>query len=219
MTHRLLLAPLALLAVPAVAQDSDTKVAQVYITEDEECPASTADTIVVCGVLEDPYRIPPALRDEPDGDNVSWAARVSRLETVGAAGTMSCSPTGTGGITGCTQKMIEAAYRDRAEADSIRFGQLIEEQRAERLSTIDAEAAETQARVEELERRYLERLEAERGAPIGEEVVDPDAPPALGDRTIPAPPEGPELELPFDGDGEEPQPIDSQAPARIGIDG
>ena len=215
MKHRLaLLAPLAVLAAPAAAQDADTKVSQVYITEDEECPASTADTIVVCGVLEDPYRIPPALRQD-DSENVSWASRVSRLETVGESGIMSCSATGSGGITGCTQKMIEAAYRDRQEADAVRFGQLIEEQRAERLSEIDAEAAETQARVEELERQYLERLEAQRAAPVGDEVVDPDAPPALGDRTLPA---EPSKDVPFDDNSEVPQPIDSQAPARIGIE-
>ena len=53
-----------------------------------------------------------------------------------------------------------------------------------RLEEIDGEAARTQARVEELERAYIERLEAERDAPLpGEEsealpeiqVTDPEA--------------------------------------------
>ena len=54
--------------------------------------------------------------------------------------------------------------------------------RAERLSTIDADSAEQQARVEELERQYMERLERERaGALPGEAEATPpgDAEPIM----------------------------------------
>ncbi len=40
----------------------------------------------------------------------------------------------------------------------MRFSQLIAEARSQRLATIDAEAAETQARVEQAEQDYLRRL-------------------------------------------------------------
>ena len=85
---------------------------------------------------------------------------------VGASGVNSCSPTGAGGLTGCTLKLVEDAYADKKEHSDVRFGQLIEEARAERLSTIDADAALEQERVESLEREYLERLEREREAPL-----------------------------------------------------
>ena len=49
----------------------------------------------------------------------------------------------------------------------MRFGELIAEERAKRLSTIDAEAAETQKRVEEIEKQMEDRArkEAEGTAP------------------------------------------------------
>ena len=53
----------------------------------------------------------------------------------------------------------------------MRFSQLIEQAREDRLSTIDADAAAEQERVEQIEREYLERLERERQAPLpGEEA-------------------------------------------------
>ena len=70
--------------------------------------------------------------------------------------------------------MIDAAYRERAEGSDVRFGQLIQQQREERLSTIDQDAAAEQARVEELERAYMEKLARERdGAVPGEAQAAP----------------------------------------------
>ena len=169
--------------LPAVAQDDGAdRVNTVIIYGDDECPQSTADTITVCARMDESerYRIPPNLRQSNDPANKSWADRVRSFEQVGKFGQQSCSPVGSGGELGCTMEMIEAAYADRAEGQDVRFGQLIAAAREERLSEIDAEAAATQARVEELERAYMERLERERGAPLpGEEalpeVVDPDA--------------------------------------------
>ena len=161
-------ASVSLTALPsaASAQDEDYAVNQVYITEDEECPASTDDVITVCGVLEDPYRIPRALRYSEDPANTAWAQRVQQLQTVGETGINSCTPVGAGGATGCTQKLIEQAYADRRNSAEGRFGQLIAEERERRLSTIDEDAEETQRRVEQIEREYEERLERERAAPL-----------------------------------------------------
>jgi hypothetical protein len=56
----------------------------------------------------------------------------------------------------------------------VRFGLLIEQARAERLSTIDAEAAAEQERVEMIEREYMQRLEKERQAELpGEGQLPP----------------------------------------------
>ncbi len=168
----------AMLAVPAAAQDEDYSVNQVYIADGEDCPASTADVITVCGVLEDPYRIPKVLRHSDNPENTAWAQRVKRLEMVGATGIMSCSPVGAGGATGCTQQLIAAAYADKANAPGVRFGRAIEAARVDRMSTIDVDAEMEQERVEQIEREYMERLERERAAAVpGEDVA---APPAIG---------------------------------------
>jgi hypothetical protein len=80
---------------------------------------------------------------------------------VGKTGTLSCSPVGPGGFTGCAQQLIDKAYSEKGADPSIRFSELIAAERARRLSTIDADAAETQARVEEAERQYDARRAAE----------------------------------------------------------
>lgn len=163
-------------AVPVQAQDADTAVNIVYITDNEQCPASTEDVITVCGVLEDQFRIPKSLRQATGPVNNAWADRVREFQTVGDFGTNSCDPAGAGGFTGCTQQLIAAAYRDKENAPGRRFGQIIEEARQERLGTIDTAAAAEQARVEQIERDYEARLERERR---GEEAAAP-APDAAG---------------------------------------
>ena len=97
---------------------------------------------------------------------------------------MSCNPAGLGGFTGCTQKFIEAWAADRSEAEGVRFGQLIEKARADRLSNIDADAAAEQERVEMIEREYMQRLERERAAELpGEGTLPaPKAPAEDGDK-------------------------------------
>ena len=160
--------PLALL-LPAAAQaqdDGGDRVNQVIIFGQDQCPVSEGDTITVCARLDESerYRIPPRLRASNSPDNEAWAQRAQSLETIGRFGPMSCTPAGAGGELGCTAAMIEAAYAEKAAGSDVRFSQLIEQERSERLSEIDGEAAATQARVEALERAYTDRLEAERDA-------------------------------------------------------
>lgn len=148
------------LALPAAAQEAaGDKVNMVIVYGDDPCPRGTEGEIVVCARQDESerYRIPEDLRMSDDPANESWTKRVRSLEMVGDFGTMSCSPVGAGGFTGCTQQMINAAYADRRSGSSVRFGQLIAEARAERLSTINEDAAAEQERVEALEREYLER--------------------------------------------------------------
>jgi hypothetical protein len=172
-------------ATPAAAQDEGgDRVNQVIIFGEDECPQSTGDTITVCARLDESerYRIPPNLRTSTSPENESWTQRALALEAVGEFGPLSCTPVGAGGDLGCTLDMIEAAYEERATSSDVRFAELIAEERAERLAAIDADAAATQARVEELEEIEMQRRREAHGAPLpGEEdealpeVVDPDA--------------------------------------------
>ncbi len=169
------------LASPAAAQDqAGDRVNMVIAYSEDECPtASEEGEIVICEILVEAerYRIPSNLRSSDSPQNQSWARTVDKIRYIGAFGTMSCDPAGAGGFTGCTQQMIDAAYQDKQEGSKVRFAQLIEQARQQRLSGIDASAAAEQGRVEEIEREYLERLEQERNAPL----------PGEGDPTLTSP--------------------------------
>ena len=168
-----------LMSAPAAAQDdAGDRVNTVIVYGEDECPQSSDGEIVVCARLEENerYRIPEALRQSTSPQNEPWASKVRAYETVGNFGALSCSPVGSGGELGCTAKMIEAAYQERATSSDVRAGELIAAQRAERLETIDAEAAATQARVEELERQYMERVRAEEAGEVAPRTSDPSVP-------------------------------------------
>ena len=170
-------------ASPAMAQDEGETINQLIVYGEDPCPASTESEITVCARKEESerFRIPEILRQSDDPTNEAWTERVEAYETVGNFGTMSCDPSGYGGWTGCTQQLIDAAYEERRGSSDVRFSQLIEEERAKRLSTIDAEAAAEQERVEALEREYEARLEAERNAELpGEGSLPPVAGEAAG---------------------------------------
>ena len=175
-SHLALIASLSALAAasPAAAQDqAGDRVNMVIAYDESECPEPTVEgEIVVCEILVEAerYRIPSNLRTSDSPENRSWSRQVETIRYIGEFGAMSCSPAGAGGFTGCTQQLIDAAYADRAEGENVRFSQLIEQARQDRLSTIDQDAAAEQERVEQIEREYLERLERERSAPLpGEE--------------------------------------------------
>ena len=145
-----------LLAFPAQAQDQPgDRVNQLVIYGDDPCPQSSAEEIVVCARKDEGerYRIPETLRGGELGEakNQAWSERVRSYEYVGAAGTNSCSPTGPGGFTGCTQQLLRQAYAEKGIDDTVNWGQLIEEERQERLSRIDAEADAVEARQLEIE--------------------------------------------------------------------
>ncbi|AOL22020.1 hypothetical protein Ga0102493_11991 [Erythrobacter litoralis] len=206
-------------AAPAAAQDAPgERVNMVIAYSEDECPEASDDNeIVICEILVEAerYRIPKNLRQSDSPENVSRAREVEKLKYVGAFGAMSCDPAGAGGFTGCTQRFIEAAYKDRSEAETVRFSQLIEEARQERLSTIDADAAAEQERVEMIEREYMQRLERERdGALPGE--VDPTLSSPPVDMAERQPPIEPSKPGPFDDGDDEQVPLDAIQPAESG---
>ncbi len=175
----------AAILAPAQAQTpvdtGDESYNMVIVYGDDECPQGDDGEIVVCArqAESERFRIPQALRFTDGPQTQAWAERVERLEMVGKSGIMSCSPTGAGGFTGCTQELIAKAYDDKENASSVRFSEIIAEQRAERLSTIDEDAERTQAEVEMIEREYMERLEKERASTAPEEEALPEPEPEV----------------------------------------
>lgn len=170
------LIPLAVsLAAPAGAQDAGEKVNQLIVYGDDPCPQSQEGEITVCARKDEAerYRIPEALREPQSPENRAWTDRVVAYETVGSFGTMSCSPVGPGGMTGCLGKLIDAAYAEKKGDPNIRFSELIAAEREKRLSTIDADAAETQARVEQLEKEYEARQRAQQDPEGGHQAPPP----------------------------------------------
>jgi len=168
------------LSVPAFAQGADQplvdpsgeRVNQLIVYGDDPCPKSDGNTITVCARKEEEerFRIPKPFRENLEAPaNRSWTDRVKAYETVGNFGTNSCSAVGAGGATGCLGKLIDRAYAEKKNSPDVQFGKLIEEEREKRLSTIDADAAAEQARVEQIEKEYEARLKRERdGVPAPE---------------------------------------------------
>lgn len=184
---------IALLALavsaPSMAQDTagpalpDEKINQLIVYGDDACPESKGDEIVVCARLGEAerYRIPTSLRNDPnDLGNQAWSQRVMAYEYVGASGTMSCSPSGAGGFTGCGLGEINKAYAEKAQDPGLTFGRLIAAERAKRMAGIDAEAAEVEERTKEFEKGRAEReakLQAELDAKEAAEKSAVDAEP------------------------------------------
>lgn len=163
----LMLAVGAFSPLPAAAQDTGETINALIVYGDDPCPVSTGEQITVCARKDEAerYRIPEILRGSASPQNEAWNNKVLAYETVFATGTLSCSPTGAGGFTGCTQNMIEQAYAEKRTDATVKFAQLIEEERARRLATIDADAQAAQADVEEAEKQYFDQKAAPAPAP------------------------------------------------------
>ncbi|MEE4454274.1 hypothetical protein [Novosphingobium resinovorum] len=184
---------ISLAAAPAFAQDAGQnaelsdpggeKVNQLIVYGNDVCPESASGEITVCARKpeEERYRIPEPLRGLDQPQSEAWANKVQAYETVGKFGTLSCSPVGAGGSLGCTQQLINKAYAEKANGSEVRFSELIQAEREKRLSTIDADAAADQARVEEAEKAYFEqrkRQAAEQDAAEGAAGADKTTSPA-----------------------------------------
>jgi hypothetical protein len=173
------LVPAMLLAAPpAQAQSTEEKINQLIVYGNDPCPQSTDNEITVCARKSESerYRIPEPLRETYSPQNDAWNNRVIAYEAVGATGTLSCSPVGAGGFTGCMGKFIDNAYAEKKSDPNIRFSELIAAERARRLSTIDQDAAETQARVEQLEKEYdakQRKAQDPEGQPVPEAPAKP----------------------------------------------
>ncbi|HWW56860.1 MAG TPA: hypothetical protein VN047_08210 [Sphingopyxis sp.] len=153
--------------LPARAQEATVegeKINQVIVYGSDKCEQSSPDEIVVCNRLpeQDRYRVPQMFRggDPLDPRNNAWLNRVVALERVGRFGTDSCSPTGLGGFTGCTQALVAGAKAERQAADKTDWQTMIADERAKRIAGIDAAANEVEAAVVAEEKALAERQKA-----------------------------------------------------------
>lgn len=113
-----------LLAVPVLATAQEgappQRIRSVEIRKGETCPKSqSADEVVVCRTVEEPYRIPSEFRDEgaaQNPTNQSWVNRAATVDQVSrVAGGLpdTCSPVGMGGQSGCAQAAARAYAADK----------------------------------------------------------------------------------------------------------
>ena len=108
--------PALIAPTPALAQKS--KVSEIIVYGTDPCPRSTEDEVVVCARKPeaDRYRIPERYRQSGTRQQrESWANRATAFETYGRTGINSCSPVGPAGFTGCTQQLINQAFKERQE--------------------------------------------------------------------------------------------------------
>lgn len=106
---------------PALAQNSGDRVNQIIVYGNDPCPRSTDDEVVVCARKPETerYRIPERYRPSGTRQQMeAWANRAKAIEYVGQTGTMSCSPVGPGGWTGCLSQAIKRAKSDATESRS-----------------------------------------------------------------------------------------------------
>jgi len=108
----------------AIAADPPAKISTLLVFGDDPCPKSSDDEIVVCARYpeSDRYRLPKRFRNaKPTESGESWVNRAATLDMVSRDGLPdSCSPSGSGGQTGCFRKFREqwAAERRQAKADA-----------------------------------------------------------------------------------------------------
>src|SRR5262245_45891561 len=106
------------LVAPAPAAAQNSRIAEIIVYGTDPCPRSTEDEVVVCARKPEAerYRIPERLRQSgPRQTRESWANKAIAFETYGRTGINSCSPVGPAGFTGCTQQLINQAFKERGE--------------------------------------------------------------------------------------------------------
>lgn len=181
-------------AAPDPAAEADAaalRINQVSVYGDDACPEGQGDEIVVCRRYgeDERYRIPQELRTNPnDTSRESWTARVIALERVGRTGTDSCSPVGGGGMTGCTQQLINNYVAERRASRNGDWEDAVAAARRERMDGFDAEARAVEEQVTRDEQARVAREAAADSAPTGgaaapgQPVTNPEAEP------LPTPP-------------------------------
>ena len=108
--------PALFLPAPALAQGS--RISEIIVYGTDPCPRSTEDEVVVCARKPESerYRIPERLRQTGQRQTrEAWANKAIAFETYGLTGINSCSPVGPAGFTGCTQQLINQAFKERGE--------------------------------------------------------------------------------------------------------
>jgi len=170
-------------AQDSTAAPSAEKVKQVIVYGNDPCPTSSSDEIVVCARQDekDRYRIPKELRgQEAPGSTVNeaWTNRVRSIEYVGRSGTQSCSPVGAGGFTGCFSQIARVAKEERKQMGDASWADLVSAEREKRLSKIDKDSDQIEARVK-AEEAAKEKAKTDAAAAAAQSSAS-DAAPAGG---------------------------------------
>jgi hypothetical protein len=115
----------AFIAVSALAQDEPPpspsempeRISFLVAFGEEKCREPVGDEIVVCANVpeNERYRIPVALRKkERVVTDRSWSSAVETLDSFARdLRPNSCSVNGSGGFTGCTQKLLQQWFAER----------------------------------------------------------------------------------------------------------
>jgi hypothetical protein len=115
----------AFIAVSAFAQDEPPpspsempeRISFLVAFGEEKCREPVGDEIVVCANVpeNERYRIPVALRKkERVVTDRSWSSAVETLDSFARdLRPNSCSVNGSGGFTGCTQKLLQQWFAER----------------------------------------------------------------------------------------------------------
>lgn len=103
--------------VVPTASEMPERISFLVAFGDEKCREPEGDEIVVCATVpeNERYRIPLAFRKkEHVVTDRSWSSAVETLDSFAAdLRPNSCSVNGTGGFTGCTQKMLQQWFAER----------------------------------------------------------------------------------------------------------
>jgi hypothetical protein len=108
--------PALVAPVPALAQNG--RISEIIVYGTDPCPRSTDDEVVVCARKPESerFRIPERYRQSgPRQTREAWANKAIAFETYSRNGINSCSPVGPAGFTGCTQQLINQAFKERSE--------------------------------------------------------------------------------------------------------
>ena len=108
--------PALVVPVPAAAQNG--RISEIIVYGTDPCPRSTDDEVVVCARKPESerFRIPERYRQSgPRQTREAWANKAIAFETYSKNGINSCSPVGPSGLTGCTQQLINQAFKERKE--------------------------------------------------------------------------------------------------------
>lgn len=122
----LLLAVVGLMTGAAFAQPASDeaapppeKLSTLIVYGDDPCPQGNPEEIIVCGrePESERYRVPKRFRGKKtEPAQQAWSNTVRQLEYVSRIGTPnSCSPVGSGGMTGCYQQLLRQAREEREQ--------------------------------------------------------------------------------------------------------
>jgi hypothetical protein len=102
---------------PPTPSEMPERISFLVAFGEEKCREPVGDEIVVCATVpeNERYRIPPALRKkETVITDRSWSSAVETLDSFARdLRPNSCSVNGSGGFTGCTQKLLQTWFAER----------------------------------------------------------------------------------------------------------